>query len=82
MQNFITLGQPFLGEKYVTQKEEEKKNNPKNSGHYIPLRRPRAAHAICLDQFSNKQYTISHVMLYLNWFQTVTSKLKGSYMSS
>ena len=26
-----------LGEKYVTQKKEEKKNNPKNTGHYIPM---------------------------------------------
>ena len=31
MQNFRTLGQPLLGEKYVTQKKEEEKNNPKNS---------------------------------------------------
>ena len=30
MHNFTTLGQPILGEKYVTRKEE-KKNNPKGS---------------------------------------------------
>ena len=30
MQNFITLGQPLLGEKYVTQKEKE--NNTNYSG--------------------------------------------------
>ena len=27
-----------------------KKNNPKNSGHYVPLQRPRAAHALRTDQ--------------------------------
>jgi hypothetical protein len=31
MQNFITLGQPLLGEKYVAEKER-KKNKNKNSG--------------------------------------------------
>ena len=36
MQNFKTLGQPLLGEKYVAQKKE--KNNPKNSGHFVPQR--------------------------------------------
>ena len=29
MQNFKTLGQPLLGEKYVTQKEEERKKEEK-----------------------------------------------------
>ena len=33
MQNFITLPQPLLGEKYVAQKEK-KKNNTKYSGHF------------------------------------------------
>ena len=51
MQNFITLGQPLLGEKYVAQKKErKKKNNPKNSGHFVPQQRLRAAHALRLDQ--------------------------------
>ena len=50
MQNFITLGQPLLGEKYVAQKERRKKNNPKNSGHFVPLQRLRAAHALRSDQ--------------------------------
>ena len=45
MQNFKTLAQPLLGEKYVAQKEE-KKNNPKNSGHFVPQQRLWAAHAI------------------------------------
>ena len=36
MQNFTTLGQPLLGEKYVAVKEKKrKKNNPKNSGHFV-----------------------------------------------
>ena len=50
MQNFITLGQPLLGEKYVAQKEEKKKNNPKNSGHFVPQQRQRAAHALRSNQ--------------------------------
>jgi hypothetical protein len=39
MQNFITLGQHLLGEKYVAwkRKKEKRKNNPKNSGHFVPL---------------------------------------------
>ena len=40
MQNLRTLGHPILGEKYVTRKEETK-NNPKNSGHYVPLQGQR-----------------------------------------
>ena len=59
MQNFTTLGQPILGEKYVTRKErrkegkkeERKKNNAKNSGHYIPGAMPRAVHSLSSDQF-------------------------------
>ena len=39
MQNFRTLGQPLLGEKYVT----KKKNNPKISGHYIPAATPKGS---------------------------------------
>ena len=36
----MTLRQPLLGENYVTQKKEENKNNPKNSGHYIATATP------------------------------------------
>ena len=36
MQNFITLGLPHPGEKYVARKK--KKNNPKNRGHFVPQR--------------------------------------------
>ena len=46
MQNFITLGQPLLGEKYFTQQEERRKkerNNPKNNGHYIPAATPKGS---------------------------------------
>ena len=36
MQNFKTLGQPLLGEKYVAQKRRRKEeNNPKNRGHFV-----------------------------------------------
>ena len=43
MQSFRTLGQPRLGEKYVTSKKERRKktNNPKNIGHFVPLQGPR-----------------------------------------
>ena len=50
MQNFITLGQPLLGEKYLAQKEK-KKNNPKNSGHFVLQQCQRAAHTLCSDQW-------------------------------
>jgi hypothetical protein len=33
-----------------TERKEEKKNNPKNSGHFVPLQRLRAAHALRSDQ--------------------------------
>ena len=52
MQSFRTLGQPLLGEKDVARKER-KKNNPKNSGNYVPLQHPRAAHTLRLDQNIN-----------------------------
>ena len=50
MQNFIILGLPLLGEKYVAQKERKKKNNIKYSGHFVPQQRPRAVHALRSDQ--------------------------------
>ena len=50
MQNFIALGQPILGEKYVAEKEKDKKNNHKNSGHFVPLQRLRATHALRSNQ--------------------------------
>ena len=49
MQNFITLGQPLLGEKYVEEKEIRKRK--KNNGHFIPLQRLSAAHALHSDQY-------------------------------
>ena len=65
MQNFITLGQPLLGEKYMTQKRKRKKNNPKNSGHFVPQQHPRAVHALRSDR---KMFTLilnSHASNYL-----------------
>ena len=52
MQNFITLEQALLWEKYVAQKEKEKKkkNNTKYSGHFVPQQPPRAVHALRSDQ--------------------------------
>ena len=50
MQNFITLGQPLPGEKYVAEKKKKNKNNTKYSGHFVPQQRPRAAHALRSDQ--------------------------------
>jgi hypothetical protein len=50
VQNFITLGQPLLGEKYVVEREEMKNNN-KYSGHFVPQQGLRAAHALRSDQF-------------------------------
>ena len=61
MQNFRTLGKSVLGEKYVTQKE--KKNNPKNSGHYVALRHPRAAHALRSDQCSCIHLVCQHCIV-------------------
>ena len=57
MQNFITLGQHLLGEKYVAQKERKRKksNNTKYSGHFFPQQRPRAAQALHSDQFHLNQ---------------------------
>ena len=54
MENFIILGQLFTGEKYVAEKERNKKNNPKNSGHFVPQQRLRAAHALRSDQYNIK----------------------------
>ena len=53
MQNFITLGQPLPGEKYVAEKRKErrrKNNNTKYSGHFVPLQHLRAAHTLRSDQ--------------------------------
>ena len=71
MQNFITLGQPLLGEKYVAEKKEEKKNNSKNSGHFVPLHRPRAVHALRLDQFSMVFWIYIHLLP-----ETIVQQLK------
>jgi hypothetical protein len=57
MQNFGTLGKPLLGEKQVARKrKKEKKNNHKNSGHFLSLQRPWAAHPFCSDQFDTIAY--------------------------
>jgi hypothetical protein len=42
---------------------EKKKNNPKNSGHFAPLQRLRAVHALCSD-----------LELKLSWAATIPSK--------
>ena len=66
MQNFITLGEPLLGEKYVAwkrKKERRKKNNPKNSGHFVPLQRPRAAHALLFGPIKTVSF-INHIIYY------------------
>ena len=34
-------------------RQKRKKNNPQNSGHYVPLQRPRAVHALLSDQYTN-----------------------------
>ena len=58
MQYFITLGQPLLGEKYVAQKE--KKIIPKNSGHFVPQQRLRAAHTLRSDQNLIQVFPVTH----------------------
>jgi hypothetical protein len=45
---FVLSKGPALGEKHGSQKR--KKNNPKNSGHFVPQQRLRAAHTLRLDQ--------------------------------
>ena len=38
--------------------KKEKKNNTKYSGHFVPLQRPRAAHALRLDQNVTQLYMV------------------------
>ena len=68
MQNFITLGQPLSGRKVCGTEEErrKKKNNPKNSGHFVPLQRIRAAHALRSGQNIKKKAEQSHTQVFLN----------------
>jgi hypothetical protein len=61
MKNFITLGQPLSGRKVCG--TEKKKNNPKNSGHFVPLQRLRAVHALRSD-----------LELKLSWAAIIPSK--------
>ena len=43
----------------ICDQERGKKYNPKNSGHFVPLQRPRAAQSLCLDQsFMKVQYLV------------------------
>ena len=52
VQNFITLEQPLLGEKYVAEKRKKKIiPTTKYSGHFAPQQHPRAAHALRSDQY-------------------------------
>ena len=73
MQNFQTLAQPLLGEKYVAEKEKKiKKNNTKYSGQFVPQQRPRAAHALRSDQQTWTVLNTSHIILNLGmWTSTV-----------
>ena len=51
LQNFKIIAQSILGEKFAAQKEEKrKKNNHKNSGHFVPQPQQRVAQALRLDQ--------------------------------
>ena len=54
----MILGQAFMGEKYVTQKERKKKNNPKNIGHFVPLQSPRAMNTLGSDQLDSSVATL------------------------
>ena len=49
-QNPLTYDNPFWEKSMWPGRKKRKKNNPKNSGHFVPLQRPRAAHALRLDQ--------------------------------
>ena len=44
MQNFITLGQPLLGEKYVAEKIQEAMRTEEYSGGYEKHRIPKIVH--------------------------------------
>ena len=57
MQNFKTLARPLFGEKYVAEKSKEKENNHKNSGHFVPLQRLRAAHTLRSDKCLSQEVT-------------------------
>ena len=63
----------FFWEKYVAEKKERKKNNHKNSGHFVPLQRLRAAHAHRSDQYqlisNNIQYICILHLEYLSHFK-------------
>jgi hypothetical protein len=48
MQNFNTLAQPPSGRK-VCGGERKKKNNLKNTGHFVSLQHLRAGHTLCSD---------------------------------
>ena len=48
-------------------KEERKKNNHKNSGHFVPLQRLRAAHVLRSDQLLYNEYYFENVTL-TSWF--------------
>jgi hypothetical protein len=45
-----TLRTTPSGRKVCGTEKKRKKNNPKNSGHYVPLQRPKAAQALRSDQ--------------------------------
>ena len=80
MQNFITLGQLLLGEKYVAQKEK-KKTNPKYSGHFVPQQRPRAAHAHRSDQNSDLVASLKKDFIHLDLkFICLSSYLTSSFL--
>ena len=46
-------------------RKERKKNNHKNSGHFVPLQRLRAAHALLLDQNCMKMTTRGYEIIRL-----------------
>ena len=62
MQNFRTLGQPLLGEKLPEEIERRERENkqPLIADTTFRLQRPRAAHALHLDQYI-KIYS-NHIM--------------------
>ena len=72
MQKFEFLRQPLLGELAMSRKRERKKKEEKKnaiySGHLRFCLQPRAAHALCSDQFfshCNRKSTIFHIHFHL-----------------
>ena len=79
MQNFITLGQPLVGEKYVAQKRKRKER--KIIPNIVDTSFPRAAYALHSDQLFIPGFVFNGETYQLHQLLNLVDKINNVFMN-